>query len=76
MTAVPIAVQLPSAAEEVVLDTASIAAEAERFAPRKRRRGGVLEEPDLAGDGAEGEDDDKDDDDDEDLMLDWRAKRV
>ena len=74
MTAVSITAQLPSAAEEVVLDTASIAVEAEQFAPRKRRRGGALE-PDLADDDVEGEDEEEEDDD-EDLMLDWRAKRV
>jgi hypothetical protein len=73
-TAASIAEQLPSAAEDITLDTASIAVEAAEFAPRKRRR---LElEPDLAG-GAEGEGEDEEDETDgEDELLDWRAKRV
>ena len=61
-------------AVKVVLDTASIAVEAEQFAPRKRRRSGALE-PDLADDEGEGEDEEEEEDD-EDLMLDWRAKRL
>ena len=71
------AAQLPSATEEVVLDTASIAAEAERFAPRVRRRGGALGVDAAGGWGGEGEGGgEESEEEDEDLMLDWRAKRV
>ena len=66
--AASIAGQLPSAVEEVTLDTASIAKEAAGFASRKRRRGMELE-PGLG-------EDDNDDVEDEGELLDWRAKRV
>ena len=68
-TAASIAEQLPSAVEDVTLDTASIAVEAAEFAPRKRKRGMDLE-PGLE------EDEEDEDDNDEGELLDWRAKRV
>ena len=74
--AISIAAQLPSAAEEVVLDTAAIAVEAAGFAPRKRKAdvAGLLA-PDLDQE-EEAEEEDEEDDEGEDVMLDWRAKRV